>query len=258
MNNKKSFFIVAITILGIGLSAFAATKLWPGINADHKEQMLPNACEEYQRLVTNLMTQDDGLFVQGNINLYDAGQTGEQPEEIVPFSYMRQGKMLSATLGPLTTLSNGSIVLQIDTVNKYIALAEAQNGLEQFVTNSMMPIDKLLRDTSAFKFQLELSGLGANRMLSVRDEAMPEIKEWRIIYDTASYIIQKSEIDWRKGAAITGGKSDDKLWTTAISYHFLKPRRFNPEEEMKKIIMVKDNIVQPAESYSNYQLHTSH
>lgn len=258
MTLKRIIVITGLILTGVALSAIAARRHWFGLGNNNKAQVLPAARDEYNKLSAAFATMDSSLHLEGVIELYDTQNPGEI-RETLPFSYLKNGNALMAMLGGIQTISNGNLVLQLDTINKYIALGQLTDSTQHALQASLLPFDQLFGDTSVFKVRATVANAGQQRILSIQNERIPEIKEFRVIYDTTTYQVQSCEIEWwKKNAVQAGEKEMQKTWVTKTHYRYLAATVFQPEEEMKKVIMLKENVLQPTEAYKNYEIHASH
>ncbi|RXK85267.1 hypothetical protein [Filimonas effusa] len=256
MRDRKNIMMICCALItAIALSALAAKKQWISFGAAG-QQSLPAAAEEYKKLFSTFLLEDSLMHVEGQIELFDA-QKPEVIKETLPFSYAKNGNGLIETLGGMQTISNGHLVLQLDTVNHYIMLGLQSDTTLAALKANCFPLKQLVNDDSAnYKIWVTTAAEPAQRRLILMNALTPEIKEYRINYDTASYHIQYCEIEWWKNpAASANGSGTEQTLITKTYYRYLPALRFNPEEEMKKIITLKDNTLQPAKAYQSYKLY---
>jgi len=252
MNKRKFFIPIAVLLVLSGVFAIANNNHW--LTPDHNKNELPDAKEELRKLYAIYNKQDTSLTINGIIRLYDR-ENKDALKEQTPFSYSKKGKRVFNQLGYLQTFFEDSLIVQLDTVNKYIAVSKITEGVQESVQNGL-PFERFMQDTSTFKITATVSEKNKERALTVISELNPEIKSSVIYYDPVTYKIKKAEIEWWKEAPIYDKEAvSKKIWLTIMEYTY--PAGMSNPESIKEIIVWKDGKPEPAKAYKDYQVHVT-
>jgi hypothetical protein len=259
MNKKKILIPLAVLLILSGLVAIAGNYHWFGLNIVNKTTAdLPDAKEELKKLYTVYSNPDSAMHIEGTIRLFDRENEDAFKEE-AKFSYSRKGKQLFSELGPIQSVMADSIIVQLDTANKYILVSKIDGAAELPAQAAGLPFEKFMQDTSAFKIEAAVSEKGKERALTIKSELNPEIKSSTLYYDPATYRISHAEIEWWKEAIVYKDEdSQKKTWLSVIRYTYPLSSGKSAAEEIKKIIVInKEGKAEPAKAYNDYSIRSS-
>jgi hypothetical protein len=249
---KRKKIIALVGLLIIGSLAIAGNYSgW--FNGSDNDNNQPDAKEEYRRLYERYTRTDSIMNLRGVITLYD-GENPTTVKEQSNFEYAKQGKQFYSQLSSLQTFCDGKLVLQLDTVNKIIALSP-MNSEDIPADQSQSSLNMFFSDTAAFRFSGGVSGNNQERTLTCRHELIPDIRLFRLIYDPVSYQLRKAEIEWWKNPLITDTTRKDEVWITKISYQNATPAPWKADELMNKIIRVTEKGIEPMTRYKDYTIY---
>jgi hypothetical protein len=254
MNRRKIFIPIALLLVLSGLFAIANSNKW--LTPDNAKNELPDAKEELQKLYTIYNKQDTSFNINGMIRLYDK-ENKDVLKEQTSFSYSKKGKNVFNQIGYLRTFFDDSLVVQLDTVNKYIAVSKIVEG-RRVPVQSGLPFEKFMEDTSTFKISATVSEKNKERALTIISELNPEIKSSVIYYDPVTYKIKKAEIEWWKEAMINDQEeANKKIWLTIMEYTYPVSSGTSGPKSIKEIIVWEDGKPKPTKAYEDYQVHVT-
>ena len=254
MNRRKVFIPIAMLLVLSGLFAIANNNKW--LTPGNAKDELPDAKEELRKLYTIYSKQDTSFNINGMIRLYDK-ENKDVLKEQTTFSYSKKGKDVFNQIGYLQTFFDNSLVVQLDTVNKSIAVSKIEEGV-QIPVQSGLPFEKLMDDTSTFKISATVSEKNKERALTVISELNPEIKSSVIYYDPGTYKIKKVEIEWWKEAMINDQEeANKKIWLTIMEYTYPVSLGTSGPKSINEIIVWKDGKANPTKAYEGYQVHVT-
>ena len=255
MSKKKIILPVLLLFVVSGLFAIAKNYHWFGLDISKNKTDLPDAKEELRKIYGLYSKPDTSLSIKGIIRLYDR-ENKDALKEQTPFSYSKKGMQVYSQLGYMETFVDDSIVVQLDTVNKYIIVSKTDMSQVQASSQPGLPFEKFMQDTSAFKVEVTVAEKNKQRTLTIKSELNPEIKSSIIYYDPVSYKILKAEIEWWKEAIVYENEdTDKKTWLTIMDYTYPLAPGLTVQEKIKKIIVWKDGKAEPAPAYKDYQVH---
>jgi hypothetical protein len=253
MNKKKIILTAGVLLLVTGLLAIANNFHWLGLNSSDNKTELPDAKEELRKLYAVYNRPDTSLNIKGVIKLYDR-ENKDALKEKTPFSYSKKGIQQYSQLGYVQTFINDSLLVQLDTLNKYIIVSKTGAGSIPQSGQTILPFEKFVQDTSTFKIELTVTEKNKERVLTIKSDLNPGIRSSAIYYDPATYKISKAEIEWWKEAMVYENEdTDKKTWLTVMEYSYPVLSEIPVVEKIKKIIIIKDGKVEPAPAYKEYQ-----
>lgn len=256
MKKTKMVIPVVIVLVLSGFFAVANNYHWFGWHTDTGKSILPDAKDEMRKLYSLYNKQDSSFNIKGIIRLFDRENKNVLKEE-TPFLYSKQGRQFSSQLGYLQTFLIDSLLIQLDTLNKYIIVSKAddQLGNAPAVAETGLPFEKFMQDTSLFKIEAIVSDSDKQRMLKIKSDLNPEIKALSIFYDPLTYTIKRVETEWWKDGGMYDSKNDgDKTWLTIIDYAYPARVDLSATEKVNKIIVRNDERISPAPAYKDYEI----
>jgi len=218
---------------------------------DKKETVI-DAQSEILALYHNFSTADS-ITISGTITLFDE-KVADKMQEKMDFFYMRSATGFISELGNLKTISDGKIVVQIDTVSKEILVFEDGSGQLLTDKKNIFPFEKLLTDTSEFKTRLEGKSDGELHTLTMASEREPDIKQVEVSYSPSDYKLSAASISWWKTQNPEDRKDEKNCWVTKINYRYGSTRVLNPQAEIATIVTIRDNEITRTDAYQNYQI----
>jgi hypothetical protein len=253
MNKKKIILTAVVLLLVTGLLAIANNFHWLGLNRNGNNTELPDAKEELRKLYAVYSNPDTSLNVKGIIKLYDR-ENKDVLKEKTPFSYSKKGTQLYSQLGYMQSFISDSLVVQLDTMNKYIVVSKTGIGSASQSVQTGLPFEKFMQDTSTFKIDVTITEKNKERVLIIKSDLNPEIRSSAIYYDPVTYKIRKAEIEWWKEAMVYENEdTDKKTWLTVMEYSYPVLSGTAIAEKIKKIIVMKDGKAEPTPAYKDYQ-----
>lgn len=197
------------------------------------------------------------MNLEAVITLYDGDDPATEKEKTTCRYIKRQEKYYSQ-FSYLQTWCNGSMVVQLDTVNQVIVVAPIIAGWKTNKKMQQPTIDMLFNEQAGFSITGKVTEKNNNeRVISCQSDFNPEIRSYDITYDPASYKIKGATIQWWKEGATPGTASGNPVWISQIDYQPAPAVNMNIEEEISKIITIKKDQIEPAVKYEHYQLHIS-
>ncbi|MBO9203999.1 MULTISPECIES: flagellar basal body-associated FliL family protein [Niastella] len=255
MMKRKIILIIGSIVL---LSAAAIAGNWAGwFTKTVTNTELPDAKEEYKRIAERLKN-DTAVNIEGLITLYD----GEKPgviKEKTTYRLIKHQDQYYSQFGLLQSFCNGSMVVQLDTTNRVIVVADANDGSGKRKKSMQPSLDVLFDEKADFKITGQIVQNGNNeRTISFQDEFRPEIRSYALTYDPATYQVNRATIQWWKdGGAFKESVDTSRIWISQIDYRRLTLVDMNINEEINKIITIKKDQVLPALQFQDYQLHVA-
>lgn len=257
MNKKKIILTGGVLLLVTGLLAIANNNHWFGLNSGDDKTKLPDAKEELRKIYTLYSKPDTSFYMKGVIKLYDH-ENKDALKEQTPFSYLKKGMQLYSQLGYLQTFISDSLVLQFDTVNKYITVSKVDLRSVQPAGQTGLPFEKFMQDSSSFEIEATVMEKNKERALTIKSDLNTDIKSSVIYYDPLTYKIRKAEIEWWKEAMVYGTEDrDKKTWLTVMEYNFPALPGISVTEKIKKIIVLKNGTAEATTTYKDYKVHVN-
>ncbi len=242
----KGILLIAVSLLGLTLSARWLNKLGKKgiIQYDGKEE-LKILYEKYSH-------SGASYDISGIINLYDR-ENGDVLKEVLPFRTVKNGTWEFTELGSQRTFLLDSILLQLDTLHKFLVVRRIDTSQLLEHKLASFPFEKYFEDTTGLKVQATVTDNGTERILKISNDLMPEVRTTSIYYDAADYTVRKTEIDWWKEPGDIN-RDPKKCWRSRVSYQYDFTSTFDVAVEMAKIINFKNGIPEPAEEYKDYEI----
>jgi hypothetical protein len=255
MQKRKILLIIVmvVTVSGLALAGSKAGWFTKSITVNE----LPDAKDEYKRIFDHIKN-DTCVNMEGVITLYD----GEKPSEIkekTAFRFMRIQEEFYSQLSFLQTFCNGKLVVQLDTVNQVIVIADAGKREVNGKGRMQPSLDQLFNENADFKITGEVrEGNNNERIISFESDFNPEIKSCALTYDPATYLVKRAVIQWWKdGGTMVEAADSNRVWISHIDYQRQPASAINIDEEINKIITIKKDQIEPALKYHDYQMHVS-
>lgn len=213
-------------------------------------QTLPSAASEYGRLLERYDATDSAMDVSGTIRIYD-GERGEVLKETSTFRNFRQGAAYFTQLSYLRTYCDGRLVLVVDSVHRQLEVSRSMPQAGRKAAFPGLSPDILFSDTARFRISGMVEQQHAERVLTVRSDYNPEMKLYRLYYDTMSYRIQRTEIEWWKDG---GGRdtTDRNVWLAKVDYSFKSHGVEDIGAEIRSYIVEDVGKVRPTARYADY------
>jgi hypothetical protein len=250
---KKRKKIIALAgLLVIGSLAIAGNYSGWFDDAGGADNNQPDAKEEYRRLYDRYTRTDSIMAMKGSITLYD-GENPSAVKEQANFEYAKRGAEFYSHLSSLQTYCDGKLVLQLDTINKVIALSPA--NVESMTGDQNTSSLNMFFSDTAFRFTGSVSGNDHERTLTCRHERAPDIRLFRIIYDPVSYQLRKAEIEWWKDPLTIDTTRTKNVWIAKINYQHISAAPWKADELMNKIIKITKTGIEPTSRYKDYTIH---
>lgn len=255
MHKRKIGILIILVVTVSGLALAGSKAGWftkPTTVAE-----LPDAKDEYKRIFDRIKS-DTNVNIGGTITLYD----GEKPsgiKEKTSFLYIKKEGQFYSQLSFLQTFCDGKLVVQLDTMNQVIVLAEAgkDKGSKK---GAMQPsLDELFNEKADFKITGKVTQANNNdRTLSFQSDFNPEIRSCALTYDPTTYQVKRAVIQWWKDGGVMEDVADsNRIWISHIDYQRQVTSAININEEISKIITIKKDKIEPAVKYQDYQIHVS-
>lgn len=253
MTAKKILLPALLLLLTASLITAASGRHW-WKNSTIKEKKLPDAVAEYRRLIDRSGLADSLLDLSGTIRIYDRENKDALKEERL-FHYSRHGRQYAMQLSYLQSFCDGDLTVQLDTVNKSIVVSRSVDAGISGMFPMGRSLESLFSDTAGFRITGDVSeGTGAARVLRMQSDFNPAVRSYKIIYDTLTYHLRQSEIEWWKSGPDADGASSRKIWLARIDYQYHPGTSVNIREKLRTILLVDKGQVKAAPAYRGYQL----
>ena len=254
MNKTKIIIPVILLLVLTGFFAIANDQHWFGWN-NNTPGKARDGKEELRKLYSRYNQADSSWHINGTIRLYDGEKNNGAQQEETSFNYIKKGLEFYSSFGYTRMISGKDLVIQIDTLNKYIVISKPVAMEDGAVKQTAFPFEKFMNEKSDFKIEASVSEHNDERTLVLNNELTPEIKYCSIVYDTANYQIRRCEIAWWKDALPgTDAEAAKKVWLTRIEYHYLPPVDLSTKDKIDEVITVKNNQIIPVGIYKDYQV----
>lgn len=246
MRIKKTIVIGAIMLgcVAVGFGAF----YFAGNN--DKEQKLPDVANELQQLIVHNSLQDSVFSIGGDIRITDSEDDSHVKEQS-SFYVFKKDKQYYSQLSSQEIISDGVLSVQMDSVNKYMVVARAENIATESA-KQILPVDEQMIDTANVKAAVTMKGI--YREISYTNLLTPEIKVTHIIYDPATYKLKSAKIEWWKHPEMPGSTG---LWITDITYNDNLSRHLDINAKMKSVLAFKNDQLVIAERFKTYKIHNA-
>jgi len=256
MMAKKIFLVFVLATLIVLLFAAVGQKVGLKHIAPTNEKELPAAAGEYRRIMERFSGADSNIDLSGTIRIYDSENKYALKEQR-GFRYTRYGSQFYTRLSCLQTFCDGSLMLQLDTLNRTITVSKATVGQKGSANPVIQSFDRLFSDTATFRISGKVSELASERILKMQSDFNPEIRSCSLIYDTLSYRLHRAEVEWWKQIPTGDKNSTGKIWLAKLDYHYQSPVPFDMHKRIDSIILIKDGHVYNRPAYKDYQVNTS-
>lgn len=216
-----------------------------------KEPSLPPASAEFGRLSEQMQIRDSTMDISGTIHIYDQERDG-MLKEVKPFRFVRVGTGYFAELSSLRTYCDGKLVLVVDTANRDMEVYKYVANGSQDITARMMA-NHLFNDTASLRFTGNVRQKGSERVLAVHSDYNPEIKVYRVYYDTANYRLRRVEVEWwkdRRGVDTIA----NHIWLAKLDYSYRPRGIIDIPAYMRRFIIIGAGGVKPTADYADYRL----
>lgn len=256
MQNRKIIILVIILALVVSGMAIAGSRAgWFKTSKTINE--LPDAKQEYKRVVDRFMG-DSIINIGGAVTLCD-GESPSVIKERLAYRFIKHHDQYYSQFGPVLSLCNGKAVVQLDTMNQLIMVANVIPEKGKKNRGIQPSLDVLLDENADYKIVGKVTQRNNNeRSLTMQSDFNPQIKSCELTYDPKTYRIKRAVIQWWKdGGSGLGRTTQDQVWISNIEYQQLSGGDINISEEINKIITIKKDQIKPADKYQNYQLHVS-
>lgn len=254
---RKNILFVVLLVIGTCALATGVYRLRSGI-PEKVEEKIFDAKEEYTKIVNAFANHTGTTYaVSGNIKLYD-GEHPDTVKENTAFSFAQQGDKFYSVFGPFKVCSNGKYVVQVDTLTKSLSVSKIndQNKAMYKAQNPAAIINDLFNDTATFKVTAAVTTINAgSRKVSFINERTPNIKESAIIYDVKTYAVNNAEIIFWKNQLDHEPK---KVWLAKVDYKPSGNQNVDFNKILESIVSIsgKEEKIEPAEPYKNYNIRT--
>ncbi|MBW7893162.1 MAG: hypothetical protein H3C48_19525 [Chitinophagaceae bacterium] len=242
MYTKKIKMSLAGLLVAAGLAVTAGIGKWR-----HNTE-LPIPVEEgetvFKKLYAKLADFNADLNISGSITLYD----GEAIKEKTSFELLRQKYRVYHRLDYIKQISNESISVRLDTVNKYLWVGKPDKEMLRKYRKGMLPFSGLTADSSFFKV---VSLPGDKPAIEIFNDYQPEIKSCVLMYDPQNYIIQQAIIQWWKQP---GSPDNNEYYKTVIDYQYNAAASRNIDELLGSVVTVRRKKVEVNPFYADYRL----
>ena len=215
-------------------------------------QDLPAASSEYDRLRQRFQVTDSAMDISGTIRIYDGERDGLL-KEAKPFRAFRRGRQWFSQLSYLQTYCDGELVLVLDTVHRQIEVSKLKPGGSRGPLATNMSAAMLFSDTAQFRLSGSVEQEPGQRILTLRSDLNPEIKVCRVYYDTASYRLHQTEIEWWKDR-VGRDTSGSNIWLARLDYVYRPRSTQDIGREMRRYITPGSDGIKPATGYSDYHV----
>jgi hypothetical protein len=244
-------FLFSFLVIAGGIAAMAARRWWRA-PASVQGQVLPAAATEYSRLLDRFRGIDTNMDIRGTIRIYD-GKNGGTLKQTSPFRSFKQGSAYFSQLSYLRTYFDGELVLIVDTVHRRLEVSRPIAGGGQGASMAGLPTDVLFSDTARFRLNGTVEDQHAERVLTLKSDFNPEIKVCRLYYDTVSYRLQRSEIEWWKDR-MGRDTSASNVWLAKVDYSYRPRGDEDIAREMRSYIVSDAGKFKPTARYTDYQV----
>jgi hypothetical protein len=254
--SPKTILLSALMLLALAgvIAATSSRHWWKAATAAPPVagQNLPSPASEYGRLRQRFQVTDSAMDISGTIRIYD-GETDGLLKEAKLFRSFRHGRQWFNQLSYLQTWCDGDLVLVLDTVHRQIEVSKLVAGGGQGPLAANMSAAMLFGDTAQFRLGGDVEQESGQRILRLRSELNPEIKVCRVYYDTASYRLHRTEIEWWKDR-IGRDTSGSNIWLARLDYVYRPRSAQDIGQEMRRYITLGPGGIKPADRYADYHV----
>ncbi len=253
MTSKTILLSTFLLLVIVGVIVAATGRSWwrrsaAAAPAPEEAAILPASASEYGKLIRQFRLADSTLEVSGTIRIYDEEKRGDL-QETKTFRSFSKGEQYYSQLSYMRTYCDGSLVLAVDSVHRQMTVSKVTPG--SGATPGGMALDGLFSDTATFRLSGEIRDVRGERVMSMRNDYQPGIRECRMYYDTMSYRLHRAEIEWwkdRTGRDRTAGR----IWLARVDYVYHSPGPEDIAESMRQYIRLGPDGVRPTDAYAGY------
>ncbi|HET9056046.1 MAG TPA: hypothetical protein VFN30_04275 [Chitinophagaceae bacterium] len=257
INKKKWFLPFTIAFFLCGAIAVAGKYNIQGALFGGKKLPLPDAKQELKKIYTLYSNADSSITMEGIIRFYDK-EKNDALKEQTGFYFTRNKKNFYSRLDYLQTYCADSLLIQLDTINKFIVVSKINIEVEEGHSQNILPFERFMQDTSSFKITATIKEENDERIITIQSELNPEIKSTSLYYDPVTYKIKRAEVEWWKDPLPGNDKeSENKIWLANIEYRYPGISNISVENSIKKIIIINKGQVQVTEAYKDYEVKLS-
>jgi hypothetical protein len=150
MTSKRIILFCVLLLALAGFIGAAGNYHWWTKASALSARKLPSPGDEYRKIMEQFNGHDSAIDLSGTIKIYDK-EDQEALKETSTFRFIRSGRQYFMQLSYLQTFCNGSVILQLDTVNKLIVLAKAGDADSPMVFQKGGNPGLLFNDTAQFR-----------------------------------------------------------------------------------------------------------
>lgn len=249
MQKKRAIIVTLILTSAIAIG-FALSDKSPFRNSLKWNEVtkLPEAKEEYKKLVDHYFNKDSIISLSGYIHLFDAAAPGIEKEK-AGFSFYKKGLKFYSQLSYQKTWCDGSLIVLLDSFNRKLIVSKVTDT--NLLKQAVLPFDKLFSDTAAFQITATVSEKNNLRQLQIKSDLNPQVNSYSIVYDPTTYDIKYSEITWWKSGTQLDSINNKNLWITRIDYQ-IGNRDIDINNAIKKLIVIKKDSIYPSADFKDY------
>jgi hypothetical protein len=115
----------------------------------------------------------------------------------------------------------------------------------------------LFSDSANFRLTGTVAPAGEMRQLILHSPIRPDIKEYRLFYDTIGYRLQRAEIEWWKGGRSPQEPGAGKIWLAKMEYDLSSRARPDIRKEIATIVLFRNGEAVPTERYHDYKINSN-
>ena len=254
MHKRKVIILTAAMIMLVsGIAIAGSWGSW--FTTSKKLEELPDVKDEYKKIMDQYI---NGTIINigGIITLYD-GEKNSAIKEQSAYRFIKQQDQFYTQLSYMQSFCNGKIVVQLDTVDHVIVVADAKKEMSKMKKAMQPSFDVLFNENADFKITGKITQNDkTERTIVFQDDFRPGIKSYELTYDPVTYKVKHAAIKWWKdGGTVMERTDESQVWVSKIEYQQQPEAGINISEEINKIITIKKDQVQPALKYQDYQLH---
>lgn len=247
--SKRLVLILTFLLATLSLLAFSLVFTRGGERPPMPTKNLDGSVE-LQRLVRHWVHPDSSRYVTGWVRLYEGAGEGALKEEL-PFLLQQDKGRFYGRIGPVQNFCDGRLLVQVDTLNRYLQAEPVQQGAPKGTT-SLFPLEGWAQDSAGLHIRaVEKDGM---RTLTLTREGQPDLKACRIYYEPGTYRVLSSEMEWWKPQALTGGSDSEEFWRTRIEYRYWPPETLDMEALIGRYLLVRGSRVRLQPAYKEYQV----
>lgn len=244
---KKLPLILVFALLTVAIIAAAGIQLF---HADQEETL--DAASEFRRLYSKYRFKDTAVSMTGTIAAFDMESDGKKVEE-VSFEYLQNGKEFYSRLHYTQSFFLDSNFIEVDTVNEIISVNKIEN--QDNIIPGPNLFESMLADTTGHGLIIDVLEENGRRVLKIRNELTPEIRECRLYYDPKTYVISMSEIEWWKNPGMIEESDKNRYWLSKIAYSGTKDQQPDLRLMLARYISHSENEIKANPDFSTYRLY---